>query len=135
VSEYLARNPDFVRHARRLSKFTDVNPAMQKMVNANSSSSFIGSVDRLLGESNRTFLGSLLAFAAREPFYEGETELVSLDGRRVPVLFTMTFPAEDDGDRSVLVFVDITERRQAQDALLAAQAELAMPRASPPSVN
>jgi PAS domain S-box-containing protein len=126
LNEYLARHPDFVRHARTLSKFIDVNPALQKMANANSSSTFIGSVDRLLGESDRTFLGALLAFAARDPFYEGETELVSLDGRRVPVLFTITFPAKDDGDRSVLVFVvDITERRQAQDALLAAQAELA----------
>ena len=49
-----------------------------------------------------------------------------LDGRRVPVLFTITFPAEADGDRNVLAFVvDITERRQSQDALLAAQAELA----------
>ena len=61
-----------------------------------------------------------------EPFYEGETELVGLDGRRVPVLFTITFPPPSDGDRNVLAFVvDITERRQAQDALLAAQAELA----------
>ena len=43
-----------------------------------------------------------------------------------PVLFTITFPAEADGDRNVLAFVvDITERRHAQDALLAAQAELA----------
>jgi C4-dicarboxylate-specific signal transduction histidine kinase len=40
------------------------------------------------------------------------------------VLFTITFPPEDD--RNVLAFVvDITERRQAQDALLAAQSELA----------
>jgi C4-dicarboxylate-specific signal transduction histidine kinase len=42
------------------------------------------------------------------------------------VLFTITFPPEPDGDRNVLAFVvDITERKQAQDALLAAQAELA----------
>ena len=42
------------------------------------------------------------------------------------MLFTITFPAEEDGDRNVLAFViDITERRDSQDALLAAQAELA----------
>jgi C4-dicarboxylate-specific signal transduction histidine kinase len=96
------------------------------MVGAGNSTVFLESVDKLLGESDRTFRGALVAFAHGEPFYEGETDLVALDGRRVPVLFTITFPAEADGDRNVLAFVvDITERRQSQDALLAAQAELA----------
>ncbi len=126
LADYLARNPDFVRRARPLAKITDVNAALQKMVGAESSCVFFESVDKLLGESDRTFLGALAAFAQGEPFYEGETELVGLDGRRVPVLFTITFPAEAGDDRNVLAFVvDITERRQAQDALLAAQAELA----------
>ena len=126
LSDYLAHNPDFVRQARPLAKITDVNPALQEMVGAGNSSVFLESVDKLLGESDRTFLGALVAFAHGEPFYEGETDLVALDGRRVPVLFTITFPAGADDDRNVLAFVvDITERRQSQDALLAAQAELA----------
>jgi PAS domain S-box-containing protein len=126
LADYLARNPDFVRNARPLAKITDVNPALQKMVGAGSSSIFLDSVDKLLGESDRTFVGALVAFAHGERFYEGETELVGLDGRRVPVLFTITFPADDEGAHNVLAFViDITERRQSQDALLAAQAELA----------
>jgi C4-dicarboxylate-specific signal transduction histidine kinase len=96
------------------------------MAGANDASTFIENVDLLLGENDRSFLGALIAFAEGEPFYEGETELVRLDGRKVPVLFTITFPSGPDGDRNVLAFVvDITERRQAQDALLAAQAELA----------
>ncbi|WP_245328880.1 PAS domain S-box protein [Bradyrhizobium centrolobii] len=126
LRDYLAQNPNFVRHARGLAKITDVNPALQKMAGASSSSVFFENVDRLLGEDDRSFLGALVAFAAGEPFYEGETELVRLDGRRVPVLFTITFPSEPDGNRTVLTFVvDITERKQSQDALLAAQAELA----------
>jgi PAS domain S-box len=126
LGDYLARNPDFVRQARPLAKITDVNPALQAMAGAGSSSIFLDSVDKLLGESDRTFLGALVAFANGEPFYEGETDLIALDGRRIPVLFTITFPAGADGDRNVLAFVvDITERRQSQDALLAAQAELA----------
>ena len=126
LGDYLARNPDFVRQARPLAKITDVNPALQAMAGAGSSSIFLDSVDKLLGESDRTFLGALVAFAHGEPFYEGETDLIALDGRRIPVLFTITFPAVADGDRNVLAFVvDITERRQSQDALLAAQAELA----------
>lgn len=126
LRDYLAQHPDFVRRARRLARITDVNPALQKMAGANGASPFIENVDLLLGENDRSFLGALIAFAEGEPFYEGETELVRLDGRKVPVLFTITFPAGPDGDRNVLAFVvDITERQQAQDALLAAQAELA----------
>jgi len=126
LRDHLAQHPDFVRRARRLARITDVNPALQKMAGANGASPFIENVDLLLGENDRSFLGALIAFAEGEPFYEGETELVRLDGRKVPVLFTITFPAGPDGDRNVLAFVvDITERQQAQDALLAAQAELA----------
>jgi PAS domain S-box-containing protein len=126
LRDHLARHPDFVRHARRLAGITDVNPALQAMAGANGAAMFIENVDRLLGENDRNFLGALVAFAEGEPFYEGETELVRLDGRKVPVLFTIAFPSGPDGDRNVLAFViDITERRQAQDALLAAQAELA----------
>jgi PAS domain S-box-containing protein len=126
LADYLVRNPDFVRRVRRLGKITDVNPALQKIVAAESSSAFLESVDKLLSESDRTFLNALIAFANGEPFYEGETEFIGFDGRRIPVLFTITFPAESDGDRNVLAFfIDITERRHAQDALLAAQAELA----------
>jgi PAS domain S-box-containing protein len=126
LAAWLARNSDFVRHARSLAKIIDVNPALQKMVGAVNSSAFLESVDKLLGDKDRTFLRALVAFANGDSFYEGETELFGLDGRRVPVLFTITFPARSDGERNVLAFVvDITERRQAQDALLAAQAELA----------
>jgi len=124
LAEWLASNPGFIRQARSLARITDVNPALQKMVGAESSSAFISSVDKLLGESDRTFVGTLAAFAQGEPFYEGETEIVGIDGRRIPVLFTITFPPGDD--RNVLAFVvDVTERKQAQDALLAAQSELA----------
>jgi PAS domain S-box-containing protein len=126
LADYLARDPDFVRRARQLARITDVNPALQNMVGAKSSSVFLESVDRLLGESDRTFLGALVAFAHGRPFYEGETDLIAFNGRRIPVLFTITFPPEPDGDRNVLAFViDISERRQSQNALLAAQAELA----------
>ncbi|RXT35438.1 PAS domain-containing sensor histidine kinase [Bradyrhizobium betae] len=126
LRDHLAQHPDFVRHARRLAGITDVNPALQAMAGADRASAFIENVERLLGADDRSFLGALIAFAEGEPFYEGETELVRLDGRKVPVLFTITFPPGPDGDRNVLAFVvDITERKQAQDALLAAQAELA----------
>lgn len=126
LRDYLARHPDFVRHARGLARIVAVNPALQKMAGAGSSAAFVEKADKLLGENDRSFLDALVAFAQGEPFHEGETELVRLDGRKVPVLFTITFSPQSGEDHDVLVFVvDITERKQAQDALLAAQADLA----------
>jgi PAS domain S-box-containing protein len=126
IDGYLRSNPDFVRKARSLARIKDVNPALQTMLGATNRSALLASVNDLMSESERTFLGALVAFAHGEPFYEGETELVALDGRRIPVLFTITFPTEPEGDGNVLAFVvDITERKRSQNALLAAQAELA----------
>jgi len=126
LRDHLARHPDFVRHARGLARIVDVNPALQKMAGASSPAAFIENADKLLGESDRSFLDALVAFAQGERFHEGETELMRLDGRKVPVLFTITFSPRSDEDHDVFVFVvDITERKQAQDALLAAQADLA----------
>ncbi|QEL26927.1 PAS domain S-box protein (plasmid) [Bosea sp. F3-2] len=126
LGAHLAGHPEFVERARRLAKIVDVNPAFLAMVAAGSSSRFLESVDEILSETDRTFTAALAAFARGETSHEGETEIIRLDGRRIPVLFAITFPSVDDHDANVLVFViDNTERKQAQDALLAAQAELA----------
>ena len=83
LADYLARNPDFVRCSRSLARINDVNPALQKMAGCQGhSSAFLDSVDKLCGESDRTFLGAMVAFAHGEPFYEGETDLVAFDGRQ-----------------------------------------------------
>jgi PAS domain S-box-containing protein len=125
LNAQIARHPDFVRRTRKLTRIADVNPAFLSMVAADSSSSFPESVDDVLSETDRTFGAALAAFARGDAFHEGETELVRIDGRRVPVLFAITFPTVDDGDGNALNFVvDNTESKQAQDAVLAAQAEL-----------
>ncbi|HEV7257936.1 MAG TPA: ATP-binding protein [Bosea sp. (in: a-proteobacteria)] len=126
LSVHLARHPDFIDRARKLTKIVDVNPAFLAMAAAGSASHLLSSVDDILSESDRTFPSALMAFARGETFYEGETEITAVDGRRIPVLFAITFPRRHEDADNVLVFViDNSERKQAQDALLAAQAELA----------
>lgn len=121
-----AAHPEFVERARRLVRIVDVNPAFLTMTAAGSSAHLLETVDDVLSDADRTFAGALAAFARGDAFHEGETEIVRLDGRRVPVLFAITFPGPDEGDDNVLVFVvDVSERKQAQDALHSAQAELA----------
>lgn len=126
LSSHLANHPAFVLRARKLARIVDVNPAFLAMVGAGSAADFHRSVDDILGEGDQTFGPALSAFAQGVAFHEGETEVIGVDGARVPVIFGITFPTPDDGDGNVLVFVvDITERRKAQDAVLQAQAELA----------
>jgi len=128
LEAHLVSHPEFVERARTLVNIVDVNPALMAMLRRDvvSSSEVLESVDDVLSENDRTFASALLAFARGDAFLEGETEMVRADGSRFPVLFTITYPTVDDTDGSVLVFVvDHTERKQAQDAVLAAQAELA----------
>ncbi|WP_377840263.1 ATP-binding protein [Bosea sp. UC22_33] len=126
LAAHLTAHPELVARLRRLTKIVDVNPAFLAMIGAESNSHLHQTVDDVLSESDPTFGPALAAFARGDGFHEGETEIVRADGSRVPVIFAITFPTVDDGDGNVLVFVvDITERRQAQDAVLHAQAELA----------
>lgn len=121
-----ADDPDFVARMRKVTRIVAVNPAFLAMIGASAASSVQRTVDDVLSEADTTFGPALAAFARGEAFHEGETEILRADGQRVPVLFAITFPPPDEGGGDVLVFVmDIAERRQAQDALLQAQAELA----------
>jgi PAS domain S-box-containing protein len=127
LASQVARCPEFVERLRSLVKVTDVNASMMALIGASGVPGFPDSLRDILGDADKTFADSVLAFARGDRFFEGETEVRTLDGGRVPVLFGLTFPDEDDGsDREVLVFVvDVTERDRAQGVLLAAQADLA----------
>ncbi len=123
----IERDPDFVRQARALVRITDVNAAFLEIAGADSPDRFAGALDTVLSEADQTFAASLIAFCRGDRFFEGETEIRAAGGRRVPVIFGLTFPDADESmDGEVLAFVvDVTERNNAQHALMAAQAELA----------
>ena len=122
----VALRSDFVTRARRLTRVTDVNPAFLQMVGARSRDDYVATVDDLLSTEDRSFGPALAAYAGGAAHFEGETRLVHADGHEVSVLFTMTFPSAEDPEGEVLIFcMDVTEHRQAQDALAGARAELA----------
>lgn len=126
IADHLAANPDFYMRARRLIRIVDVNAALLSMLSVDDRTQFLNTLDDVLGAADTTFPGALVAFARGDAFYEGETEMVSSDGKAVPVLFTITFPSSpDDGDKALVYVVDITDRKRAQDAIQQAQAELA----------
>jgi PAS domain S-box-containing protein len=124
---YLAEHPEFVQQALAIVKVVDVNDATVKLFGARTKAELLGSLDRIfLPETQEVFAGELIAIAAGQSSFESETVLRTLNGGKLDVLFTMTFPLETGKFDSVLVsLVDITARKQAQEALQRAQAELA----------
>ncbi|MEA1833356.1 ATP-binding protein [Methylobacterium durans] len=127
LAAHLAHDTDFLDRAKASVRIVDANPAMLAMTGAGGAPGAPGSLKDILSETDGTFADAVLAFARGDRFFEGETEVRTVDGRRVPVLFGLTFPgAEEGSDGEVLVFVvDVSERDRARNALIAAQADLA----------
>jgi signal transduction histidine kinase len=63
-------------------------------------------------------VGELLALAEGQPSFEGETVLKKLDGERMVVLFSVSFPPSEASFDAVLVSImDITDRKRAEQEL------------------
>lgn len=120
----IAADPGLVGRARRAARIVGANPAFRAMLGHRETGAL--TVDDVLGDDDTSFIGVLAAFVGGARSLEGDAEVARADGTRMPVMFGIHFPEDGAGDAGVFVFVvDLSERRAAQDALLAAQAELA----------
>jgi PAS domain S-box-containing protein len=113
---YLDAHPQFVCDAVKMVRIVDVNIASLKLFGAESKGQLLTSLDQVfVAETNQVFVDELVAIAEGRTYFEAETELQTLQGERLTVLFTITFPAAGDRFASVLVTViDITARKQAE---------------------
>ncbi len=124
---YFAEHPDFVGQAAQLVRIVDVNDATVRLFGAGSKEELLVSLDRVFTpETVEVFAGELRAVAERRTSFAAETVLQTLGGERLDVIFTIALPQESPTlDRVLVSIMDVTARKQAEEALRTAQAELA----------
>jgi PAS domain S-box-containing protein len=116
VRSYLATHPDFVQRAITLVKTVDVNDLAVRLFGARGKEELLGPVERMfVPETRDAFVGALIAIAEGRTSYEVETVAQRLNGERLTVLLTMTFPPPPARlDRVLAALVDVTKRKRAE---------------------
>jgi PAS domain S-box-containing protein len=123
---YFDEHPEFVAQAVGLVQIRDVNPATLALFEARDKAELVASLPRVfLPETLGVFRNELLAIAEGANSFNGTAPAQTLGGRRIDVVFSMTFPADDPRLKSVLVsLIDVTELKRAEAALRAGEQRL-----------
>ncbi len=126
LAAHAQANPGWARGMASLVVTTNVNDATLELLGAADRAEVLGPLERFLPAEDPAMLEALLAIHEGRDRFEGRARLIAADGRVLTVLLGISLP--DDGigfDQVVVGVVDITQRERTQEALLAAQAELA----------
>lgn len=123
VGQYFAEHPEFVQQMIQSIGILDINYAALNMFGAQEKAELLSSLDQILvPETYQTFVGELLAIAQEKTFFAAETVLKTLQGDRLNVWVTITFPPASEPYNRVLVsLLDMTQRKQAEAALQASE--------------
>jgi PAS domain S-box-containing protein len=118
--EYLNNHYEFLLKAVESIKILDVNEASLKMYKAGSKEQLLFTLDKIFNdESIEIFKNELLTIWNREPFFNGDTVNLDLEGNRMIVNLLIRLPQKREDYQNILVSItDITQRKMAEDALL-----------------
>ncbi|WP_395455928.1 response regulator [Azospirillum melinis] len=126
LAAHAQADPGWARGMGALIRTTNVNDATVELLGAAGRPAVLGPLDRYLPAEDPAMLQVLLALWEKRDRFEGRAQLIAADGRTLTVLLGISFPDDCVGfDQVVVGVVDITQRERTQEALLAAQAELA----------
>ena len=127
IEDVARHEPGFVREALALMALTNANDTTLTMFGAPSLAVFRGRLANLIPREMESSVWRLLdaVWQGRSSF-EAESVMDAVDGRRLNVLYTVAMPTDRPTLDLVLVSImDVTARREAENGLHQAQAELA----------
>ncbi len=125
---YLDENPQFVQQAAAMIHVVDVNQSALQMFEVHTKQELLRSLDHVLApESYPVFREQLLAIAENQPTFSAEAVTRTLRGNRLDILLSLHIPSESSSanDFMLVSMMDITELKQAEQALRERAGELA----------
>jgi PAS domain S-box-containing protein len=119
LGAYFDAHPGLLQRCMEMLIIEEVNEHTVQMLGGRDKSQIVGtSIARYFPDNSATFRHSMVSRYRGDPSYAAETKLFTLDGRSVDVLYTASRvgPISEPG-MSLLGVIDITERKQAEEAL------------------
>jgi diguanylate cyclase (GGDEF)-like protein/PAS domain S-box-containing protein len=115
---YLDEHPQFLHLAAQKIRVRDVNNTTVRMFGAQNKAQLLDNLAKIIPADALSVLKEeILAIAAGKTYFASETVNCTLQGKRIDVLVSITFPPPEDREafRSVLVtLMDITARKQVE---------------------
>jgi signal transduction histidine kinase len=125
LSAYLDQHPDFLYRIMEVLTVEDVNEYAIKMFGARDRSELLGPCGFYWRKRPDTFRRAMESRFRGEPTFAEETEFITLDGRKIDVLFTAARMGPSGVGLSLVGLIDITARTRAQESLQQVQADFA----------
>lgn len=125
--EYFTNTPDAVAHCGTLVDVVDVNQATLDLLKADSKEQLLGSLDQVLTDSSMAaFTEEMILLASGVTEYTGEITHRTLEGDTIWVVVNFAVPQDywDSLSRVIVSLIDVTDRKQAEQALREAHDEM-----------
>ncbi|CAN7143042.1 MASE1 domain-containing protein [Rhizobium sp. LjRoot254] len=116
LESYINENPEFLPRAVEALEVEEVNRHTIAMFNAADAEEMRGPISRYWQPGLATIRRSIEARYRGEEVFQEETKVERMDGSVIDVLFTTARPGAV-ADKSLVGFIDITERKKAEEAL------------------
>ncbi|KQY22506.1 PAS domain-containing protein [Rhizobium sp. Root482] len=122
LETYIDEHPEFLVRAVEALEVEEVNRHTIEMFGADSAEEMLTPITRYWQPGMATIRRSIEARYRGEEVFQEETKVARMDGSVIDVLFTTARPGAV-ADKSLVGFIDITERKKAEEALRSRERE------------